>query len=139
MRTHDQRLLDRAVTLFNAGAFFEAHEDWETLWNDAQGEERLWLQGLIQWAAAFVHHDRGYHASGFTKLMREAHEKAAAYEGDTWGLRFDRFLDDLAPWQAHAERVAAGADLVRDAPPRLPRLAYEAGIAPDPLDVEPED
>ena len=43
----------RGASLFDRGAFFEAHEAWEERWRvtpDAQ--ERLFLQGLIQVAAA---------------------------------------------------------------------------------------
>jgi Domain of unknown function (DUF309) len=43
----------RAARLFDAGAFFEAHEAWEELWRAASEPiERSFLQGLIQVAAA---------------------------------------------------------------------------------------
>jgi len=131
-----QGLFDRAVFLFNARAFFEAHEDWETLWHEAEGEQRRWLQGLIQWAAAFVHHERGYHATGFVKLVREGRAKAASYAGDTFHLRFDRLLADMAPWFDHADRVDAGAPLVEGSPPAPPRLLFESAYEPDPLPLE---
>ena len=117
----DSERFDRAVRHFNQGAFFEAHEDWEDLWHAADGAERLWLQGLIQWAAAFVHFERGFHASGFVKLIREGHAKAVPYTGDTWGLDFQRLLGDMRVWVEHADRVDGGAPLVEDAPP-LPRI-----------------
>lgn len=44
---------------FAAGRFFEAHEEWERLWLGAAGQERLFLQGLIQLAAACVHFEKG--------------------------------------------------------------------------------
>lgn len=43
---------------FARGRFFEAHEEWEHLWMLARGEDRLYLQGLIQIAAACVHSER---------------------------------------------------------------------------------
>jgi hypothetical protein len=61
----ERRLSDRAVAYWNAGRFHEAHEDWETLWNEAEGARRLWLQGLIQFAAAFHHFEVTGSASGF--------------------------------------------------------------------------
>ena len=76
---------DRAVAYWNAGAFFEAHEDWEALWQEAEGGHRTWLQGLIQWAAAFHHVERGT-SSGFVKLARSAAQKLAGYAGDTHGI-----------------------------------------------------
>jgi uncharacterized protein len=44
----------RGALLFDAGAFFEAHEAWEERWRVATDEaERRFFQGLIQIAAAF--------------------------------------------------------------------------------------
>ena len=129
-------LFDRAVAFFNARAFYEAHEDWETLWNEAEGAERLWLQGLIQWAAAFFHFERGYHASGFAKLLREGSEKALGYEGDCHGIRFDRLVGDMQPWFAHGVAVGAGRGL-RDGAPALPVIRYADGVEPRPLPPEP--
>jgi len=39
--------------LYNDGLYWKAHEVLETLWRDAQGDERAFLQGLIRSAAAF--------------------------------------------------------------------------------------
>ena len=120
--TDDQAAFDRAVRLFNERSFFEAHEDWEDLWREAQGEEKRWLQGLIQWAAAFVHYERGFYDTGFVKLIREGRQKAEGYTGGTWGLDFPRLLRDMQPWFEHADRVDGGADLVADAPSEPPRM-----------------
>ena len=44
----------RGAFLFDAGAFFEAHEAWEERWRiETDPACRLCLQGLIQVAAAF--------------------------------------------------------------------------------------
>jgi uncharacterized protein len=40
---------------FNRGAYFEAHELWEEVWNELTGAERVFVQGLIQ-VAAGLHH-----------------------------------------------------------------------------------
>ena len=87
-----------------------------------RARERRWLQGLIQWAAAFVHFERGFHASGFVKLVREGRQKCAPYAGDPWGLDFARLLRDMQPWFEHAERVDGGAPLVEGAPSAPPRM-----------------
>ena len=44
---------------FDRGAFFEAHELWESVWRGLGGAERIAVQGLIQIAAALHHHQRG--------------------------------------------------------------------------------
>lgn len=124
-------LFDRAVAHWNAGAWFEAHEDWETLWHEAEGARREWLQGLIQFAAAFVHVGRD-NAGGVVKLLRTAAQKAGGYGGDTAGIDFPALWRDLAPWLAHAERVARGHPLHDGAPPK-PTIRYVPGIVPMPL------
>ena len=102
-------LFDRAVAHWNAGRYFESHEDWETLWHEAEGARRAWLQGLIQFAAAFHHFGRGG-ASGFSKLVRSAAERAGGYAGDTAGIDF------AALW---AMRRVSGDARVLDHPERV--------------------
>jgi hypothetical protein len=52
-------ILTRARDLFNAGAYWEAHEALETVWRSIiNEEERLVWQGLIQAAAALWHQRR---------------------------------------------------------------------------------
>jgi uncharacterized protein len=127
---------DRAVACWNAGAFFEAHEDWEALWQEAEGAHRTWLQGLIQWAAAFHHVERGT-SSGFVKLARSGAQKLAGYAGDTHGLDVAALAAALEPWRAHAERVASGAAM-RGPRPELPTIRYRPGVVPRPLPPEPD-
>ena len=131
-----QALFDRAVVFFNAEAFFEAHEDWETLWNEAEGAHRAWLQGLIQFAAGFHHVVRGT-ASGFAKLMGTAAAKAGGYAGDTQGIDFAKLWADLGPWIAHGARVAVGHPLRLDSPASFPKIIYKPGIIPMP--AAPDD
>ena len=50
----------RAVALFNAAKYWEAHEAIESIWRSVDDEaEALVLQGLIQAAAALLHRSRG--------------------------------------------------------------------------------
>jgi len=132
---HAEALFDRAVALWNARDFHGAHEDWETLWNDEEGDRRLWLQGLIQYAAALFHVERGFYASGFVKLMRSAAEKVVAHDAQDERIRFDLLTRDLAPWHAHAAEVEGGRPFLERRPP-LPVIAYREGVAPHPLPPE---
>ena len=63
--------LVEGVEHFNAGRFWEAHESWEELWMVAEGEERQFLQGLIQLTAAYHHAQRGT-LSGAVRLFDSA-------------------------------------------------------------------
>ena len=66
----EPRLLE-GLRLFEAGAYFESHEAWESLWHEVGGPERELLQGLIQLAAA-RHHLRQGNRSGAAYLCRRA-------------------------------------------------------------------
>lgn len=59
-----------------AGRPFEAHEEWEALWTRSAGAEKMFLQGLIQLAAACVHLSRGRRAPGL-RLADLARQKLA--------------------------------------------------------------
>ncbi len=53
---------EKGLAEFRSGRFFEAHEEWEHLWNESSGDDRIFLQALIQLAAGCVHLTRGNHA-----------------------------------------------------------------------------
>jgi len=78
------------VELFNRGRFFDAHEAWEDVWRDSTGEERRWLQGLVQIAVA-LHHESTGNAEGARSVLARAIENLEgcfALRGiDVWELR----------------------------------------------------
>lgn len=132
----DDALFDRAVLYWNAREPHAAHEDWETLWHEAEGTRRDWLQGLIQVAAALFHLERGYYATGFVKLMRSAAPKRRAHDARGERIDAERLESALQAWERHAERVERGAPLAED-PPAWPTIHYRPGVRPEPL--QPED
>lgn len=67
-------LLKRGQDLFNDERFFEAHEAWEELWHVENGRDRVFVQGLIQVAAHFVHLKKG-NWSGARTVAAAAREK----------------------------------------------------------------
>ncbi len=70
--------LHEGLHCFHSGAFFEAHEHWESVWLTAQEPEKTFLQGLIQVAAAFHHFQRGNYA-GTISLLRSALRRLDTY------------------------------------------------------------
>jgi hypothetical protein len=77
---HRRATLTRARDLFNAGAYWEAHEALETVWRSIISEEEaLVWQGLIQAAAALLHRRRD-NAHGVEVVGRAALEKLAGPE-----------------------------------------------------------
>lgn len=64
--------LGQALSLFNEGRFFDAHEALEDLWRDAPKNTpaRRHLQGLVQLAVAFHHHSTGNCVGALSVLKR---------------------------------------------------------------------
>jgi hypothetical protein len=95
----------RGVGLFNAGYYWEAHEDWELLWNahGRRGPTAELLKGLIKLAAAGVKvrqrqpHGVVTHARRAAACLRQARDEGGRYQ---LGL-------DLDEWIAVAEAIAA--------------------------------
>ena len=95
--------LGRGAELFNAGKHWEAHEAWEELWLVLEDEQKLFVQGLIQAAAAghkaFVQRQ----PSGCVKLLRTALEKLEAAPQDFLGVETGRFILGLRRMLSEAE------------------------------------
>ena len=79
---------------YRKGRFFEAHEEWERLWKSAAGDDRLFLQGLIQLAAGLVHLERGRRAPGL-RLLELARKKLARFPDDFGGIAVPRLREAL--------------------------------------------
>lgn len=87
-------LYTKGLHEFRAGRYFEAHEEWERLWKTASGDDRLFLQGLIQLAAGLVHLERRRPAPAM-RLLRLAREKLARFPDRHGGLPLDSLRDVL--------------------------------------------
>ena len=77
--------LSEGLCCFRSGAFFAAHEHWESVWLTAQEPEKTFLQGLIQVAASFHHFQRGNRA-GTVSLLRSALQRLNGYPEDFGGI-----------------------------------------------------
>ncbi len=100
--------LGRGAELFNAGKHWEAHEAWEELWLVLEDQQKLFVQGLIQAAAAghkaFVQRQ----PSGCVKLLTTALEKLEAAPPDFLGIETRQFIPALRGMLAQAELWLAG-------------------------------
>jgi len=79
--------LASAVTLFNSALFHECHDALEGLWQDATGDLKRGLQGLILLAAGFYHQQR-QDAVGMISLWKDALEALGDLDGELstpWG------------------------------------------------------
>ncbi len=66
--TSDSQLFEEGCRYFNEGNYFEAHESWEELWTQAQGQRHAYLQCLIQVSVA-LHHASRENWAGARKLL----------------------------------------------------------------------
>lgn len=72
-RTQDEiRRFDRALALFEAGAWFTCHEVLERLWLDETRPQRDVYKGILQIAVGLLHEDNGNRAGALRLLERGA-------------------------------------------------------------------
>jgi uncharacterized protein len=90
---YDPRYLE-GIAHFNACDFFEAHEVWEELWADTEGESRRFYQGLIQ-VAVCLHHFGNGNIRGAKKLNVGCRGYLNSYRPHYLGLDVDQLLSQL--------------------------------------------
>ena len=102
------------VRLFDAGAFFEAHEAFEELL-DAVEEDRRWdlLVALIQVAVGYHKWTSGH--PGAARMLGLGLEKLAAFPDQAWGV-------DVGALRTRVTTDRAAAEEGRQAPADGPRL-----------------
>lgn len=104
------------VALFNAQKFWEAHEAWERLWLEADGDEKLFLQGLIQLAAAYHHVQRGTARPGGLRLFAKARAKLHKVRDGYLGVSFATALEIAS---GHAKSLEERDEIAPDSWPKL--------------------
>jgi len=111
----------RAMDLFDAGRFFEAHEWFESLWkrSDVPGADRRFWRGLTQVAAGCCHLERGNLRGGAAVLERGA-SNLDGYPVPHHGL-------DTAATARAARALGAAARASEPGPWSFPRLPRAGG------------
>ncbi len=104
------RLFESGLEAFRAGRFFEAHEEWELLWKEVEGDDKAFLQGLIQLAAACVHIGRG-NAAPATRLLELAKEKLDRFGQEEGGINLRILRREIGAALAEAPDVLLRVDL----------------------------
>jgi predicted metal-dependent hydrolase len=103
----NEEQLKRGIDEFNQGCFFECHDTLEDLWHETRGEDRLFLQGLIQISIGFYHFlNRNY--KGATSQFTRGLDKLDRYRPAHRGIELNAFLKQVVGWLAIAERGLIG-------------------------------
>lgn len=100
---------------YESGAYFEAHEHWESVWLTASEPAKKFLQGLIQVAAAFHHYRRG-NCAGTASLLQAALRKLERYPEEYGGIAVAPLRAAIGAWLR-----ALTADPPSSLPP-IPRI-----------------
>lgn len=117
--------IEKGVELFNSHHFWHAHEAWEERWLSATGDEKLFLQGLIQLAAAYHHVQRGTFSGGI-RLFDAAFAKLERFPASYAGV--DRAAAvEIA--RRHRTRIAEGNEIDAREYPRL-ALQFDSTLRP---------
>jgi uncharacterized protein len=104
--------LAHGLRLYDAGDFFRAHEEWESVWLILQEPEKTFLQGLIQVTAAF-HHLQRNNPLGTARLLRAALSRLEAYPENFGGLSLALLRQDIRDRLISLEVGQSSAELVR--------------------------
>ena len=116
MDSHDKnRLFHKGLEAFNSGHFYEAHEHWEEVWLETLDPEKMFLQGLIQVAAAFHHYSRE-NRQGTQNLLRAGLTKVERFPQVHAGLALEPLRVAVRRWLA---ALQDGDDPAKEEIPRI--------------------
>jgi predicted metal-dependent hydrolase len=112
------------VRLFNRGRYFEAHEHWEAVWQTAAGEDRIFLESLVQIASGLhLRVERGG-TRGTEHLLARALVGLDDYRPAAHGVDVERLTTEVGAyldWLRAVRRPHRWLDGLR-----IPRI-HEAG------------
>jgi predicted metal-dependent hydrolase len=102
---------ERGLQLIRSGEYFEAHEELETAWRDADPAERDFLQGLVHVAVAWYQAGRG-NRYGCARQLEKAARRLGPYAPAHRGLDVGALLAGVET----AQRLVASGSLALPAP-----------------------
>jgi len=82
---------------YEAGNYFAAHEEWETVWLKADEPEKAFLQAVIQVAAAFHHYSR-HNRQGALLLLQAAMRRLETCSEFFGGIAVGELRADIRKW-----------------------------------------
>ncbi len=133
-QTYDPLYL-RGIAYFNACEFFEAHEVWEELWKEYQGELRLFYKGLIQ-AAVALHHFGNGNIRGARKVYLSSRNYIKEYAPVCMGLDVDQFLSQFDACFAEVAATDVQFPQIDINPELIPEISLDPPAELPPIEVE---
>jgi hypothetical protein len=111
------RLFQKGLEAFNSAHFYDAHEHWEELWLETPNPKKMFLQGLIQVAAAFHHYSRA-NLQGTRNLLQAGLLKLDRFPEVHGGIEVEALREAVRKWLA---ALNAGKIPESGKPPRIGR------------------
>ena len=110
----------RGIRLFNIGRYMSAHQQWETAWSEAPGEDRAFIEGLVQLATGLHMRTRRGGTRGAVHLLSQAMVSFDDYRPRAHGIDVERLVDEFSAfidWVKQIDRPHRLVDRLR-----IPRL-----------------
>lgn len=111
-------VLRQGISEFNRGYYFEAHDLLEALWMETTGQDRLFLQGLIQVSVGFYHLSNENFKGAVSQLTKGL-LKLENYLPEHRGVELKNFADEVSRWKVLAQLGMDGE-----------RVTFDEGKAP---------
>ena len=103
--------LEEGLRLYNHGEHWHAHEAWEPLWMGLEGDDKLFVQGLIMSAAMLVQYGKGVRRGVHNHWANVTH-RLRPHEPCKWGIDVSGLLRQL---EEYAHDAAGAGPLQRKA------------------------
>lgn len=114
----DPRLRE-GIRLFNTGRFFDSHESLEELYREAPEQDKPFIEGLIELAAACRLYCDFSETRGPARMVRHALIRLEHYEPHYLGIKVKRLIAAMEAWaqditaDAHAGPALAAIPKIR--------------------------
>jgi hypothetical protein len=89
--------LAAGLARYKRAQFFEAHEEWESVWLTLVDPEKNFLQALIQMTAAF-HHLQSGNSAGAVSLLQRALRRLERYPASFGGIAVTPLCAEVGEW-----------------------------------------
>ena len=89
-----QEAFNNAIDLFNKRKWYEAHDAFEDIWNNLDGDERQIIQGIIQVSVSQFHLTKG-NFNGATILLGEGLGRIKNRTNNNLGIDLESFCKSL--------------------------------------------
>jgi hypothetical protein len=120
-----RELLAEAARLFNEKLYFECHDYLEEAWQDARGDDRAFLQGLIYVSVGMYHVAAANH-QGAVNLLSRGVDVLGRFAPTTEELDVAGLLAQASTCRDKSTRLLAG-DTIEWTVEDVPRMEFVVG------------